>query len=195
MNELGSVLPRRLQLSHHTLIDCSVLDLLGLERDPNLAPVVAASFQSQPSDGDLQRVEERLVLNNSAILPIPSRTSHPLEYDVAVMKRAHLGHLHIPVGERVKRLIQLQAIEEILAKVLHHSCVPNQIALQYCHRGEAFKEIWLDGIAQIVQIAKSLHELALLRRPEWSRRAVGGNLSYVFPHHIPVRQSASVFSS
>src|SRR5208337_1004744 len=58
VDDLRRVLTGQLHLARHILIDRAVFNLLGIERHPNLSPVVAAPFQSHAAVNNLQRIEE-----------------------------------------------------------------------------------------------------------------------------------------
>src|SRR5512143_2659061 len=44
VDDLRRILALQLHLSNHDFVECAVLNLLGGQRDPDLAPVIAAAF-------------------------------------------------------------------------------------------------------------------------------------------------------
>src|SRR6476469_7491686 len=60
----GRVLAGEFHLAEHVFLQCRVLNLLARQRHPDRAPIMAACLQGHPWVRNLERIEERAVLDH-----------------------------------------------------------------------------------------------------------------------------------
>src|SRR6202011_43781 len=91
-HDLRRILAGEVHFPQDVFVICGVFDLPGCESDPDLTPVVAATFQFHRAVGDLQRVEIGAVANQGTVTAVAFGTAHPRQLHVPVLERAYAGH-------------------------------------------------------------------------------------------------------
>jgi len=144
-------------------------------------PISALAHVCFPPNGDVAILERTL----------GGGLSKMMEAGCAVIGGHSVRDEEMKFGYSVTGLIDPK---KVLAKIFHHPGVPNQVALKNGGGWKCFEEIRLQRCAQIVAIAESLHEVALLLCAVCRTGAIRLRLSDVLPHHDTFRESASIFS-
>ena len=85
-------------------------------------------------------------------------------------------------------------LEVLLAEVLDHAGIPDQVAFLDGSRRKRFEEFRFHDEGEIIGIAEALHKVAPLGRRKWSGGSFCRCYGDVFPEDLVLRQSACVFS-